>query len=125
MLPSVQDPDRFRNALAFMLIGAFVGVIPFLIFKTIPADNKETVVYVIGQLSGMATTALAFYFTNKVGADALDAKRAETTGKAFEAVTAAATAGTPTGSGAAASRAADEVADAAKDKADEIGDKAP
>lgn len=115
---ATRDPDRFRNALAFMLIGAFVGVIPFLIFKTIPSGNKETVVYIIGQLSGMATTALAFYFTNKVGADALDAKRAETTGKAFEAVTAAAAAGSPTGS---ASRAADEVASAAQDKANEIG----
>jgi len=91
MTPS-HDADRFRNLLAFFLISAFVGALPALIFKTIPEGNKDIITYMVGQLSGMATTALAFYFTLKAGQDALDAKRAETTGKMAEAITATANA---------------------------------
>lgn len=89
------NPDWFRNLLAFFLISAFIGVLPMLIFKTIPTDNKEVIVYIIGQLSGMATTALAFYFTQKAGQEALDNKRAETTSKMADAVVAAANAPSP------------------------------
>ncbi|GLI99107.1 hypothetical protein [Sphingobium sp. BS19] len=86
------NPDAFRNWLAFFLISAFVTVLPLLFFKSIPAENKDIITYIVGQLSGMATMALGFYFTTKAGADALDAKRAETTSKAFEAITASANA---------------------------------
>jgi len=82
----LHNPDWFRNLLAFFLISAFVGVLPLLIYKTIPSDNKEVIVYIIGQLSGMATTALAFYFTQKAGQDALDSKRAEATGKMADTI---------------------------------------
>ncbi len=81
--------DWFRNALAFFLITAFIMTLPLLIFKIVPTGNKDTITYILGQLSGMATTCLAFYFTQKAGQDALDAKRADTTAKAFEAVSAA------------------------------------
>jgi hypothetical protein len=87
-----RDPERFRNWLAFFLISAFVSVLPLMFFKSIPADNKDIITYIVGQLSGMATMALGFYFTTKAGADALDAKRAETTSKAFEAIAASASA---------------------------------
>jgi hypothetical protein len=85
-----RDPDGFRNLLAFLLIGAFISVLPLLVFKTIPEQNKEIIVYIIGQISGMATTCLGFYFVTKQNADALDLKRAETTNEAFKAVTATA-----------------------------------
>ena len=111
------DADRFRNALAFSLIGAFIFVIGLLVFKTLDAANKDIITYMVGQLSGMATTALGFYFVNKAGQDALDTKRAETTGKMADAVVAAAAAAPPTDT---AARAADAVADAATDRADEI-----
>lgn len=95
-----RDPDHFRDLLAFLLVGAFIVCIPLMIFKTLPEPNKEIITYMVGQLSGMALTALGFYFVNKVGQDKADAKRAEldaqradTTKAAFEAVTAAATAG--------------------------------
>ena len=81
--------EVFKNRLAFFLIGSFVSVLPFLLFKDIPTANKEIIVYILGQLSGMAATVLAYYFINKVGADELDSKRADTTKAAFEAVTAA------------------------------------
>lgn len=89
------DADRFRNMLAFALIGAFIAVVPLFVYKTIPTENKEIIVYMVGQLSGMATTALGFYFVTKAGQEALDTKRAETTGKMAEAVVAAANASPP------------------------------
>lgn len=85
--------ERVRNRLAVFLVSAFVGVIPFLLFKNIPKDNSDIVVYMVGQLSGMATTVLGFYFVNKVGQDALDAKKTENTGEAFAALKEVARAG--------------------------------
>lgn len=110
--------DTFRNWLAFFLISAFVAVLPLLVFKTIPGENKEIIVYMIGQLSGMATTAIGFYYISKAGQDAADAKRADNTGAAFRAIEAAANS-TPIDS-APAAEAAEAVADAAVDKAAEI-----
>ncbi len=84
-----QDIDRVRNLISFVLVGAFVGaLIDFTLFA-IPASNKDIITYMVGQLSGMALMALGYYFTNKVGQDALDAKRTENTGKLADAVTAA------------------------------------
>lgn len=117
--------ERFRNWLALCLIVAFVAILPLLVWKTIPDTNKEIIVYMIGQLSGMATTAIGFYFVSKAGQDALDSKRAENTGKLADAVVAAAQAVPPAADpGKAAAQAAGEVADAATDRADEIADQA-
>lgn len=118
MTDKPKDVDRFRNLLAFFLVGAFVSTLPMLIFKDIPASNKDIIVYMVGQLSGMATLALGFYFVQKAGQDALDAKRAETTGKMADAITA--TANSTTAGGDTASKAADEVAIAAADRAEQI-----
>lgn len=84
--------DTFRNFLAFFLISAFVAFLPLLVFKTIPGENKEIIVYMLGQLSGMAATAIGFYYISKAGQDAADAKRADNTGEAFKAITATANA---------------------------------
>lgn len=114
--------DLFRNLLAFFLVSAFVSVLPLLVFKNIPTDNKEIIVYMLGQLSGMAGTAIAFYYTQKAGQDALDVKRSEATGKLADAVTATANtaAANSTTTDTAQAEAADAVADAAVDKAAEI-----
>jgi hypothetical protein len=87
---AIDQIEFTRNLLAFVLVGAFVTIIPLFVYKAIPAGNKEVVAYMAGQLSGMATMALGFYFVNKVGQDALDAKRTENTGKALEAIKATA-----------------------------------
>lgn len=90
-LPDLQhpkNPDLFRNWLAFFLISAFVGTLPALILFSMPSDNKEVIVYIIGQLSGMATMVLGFYFTQKANQDKLDAERAANTGKMADAITA-------------------------------------
>lgn len=85
----IEEIETVRNRLVFLLVGAFISVLPLFAFKSIPADNKDIIVYMVGQLSGMALTALGFYFVNKVGQDALDAKRSDNTGKLAEAVTTA------------------------------------
>jgi hypothetical protein len=104
----VEQIERMRNLLAFLLVGAFVSMLPALMIFAIPADNKDIITYMVGQLSGMALTALGFYFVNKVGQDALDATRADNTGKMAEAVTTALkTAGT--GDGGDAIRPGDAV----------------
>ena len=87
--------ENVRNSLASVLVVAFIASIPLFVFKTIPEANKEIIVYMIGQLSGMALTALGFYFVNKVGQDALDAKRSDNTGAAFRAIEATANTLTP------------------------------
>lgn len=87
-----KNPDVFRNWLAFFLISAFVSTLPVLILFAMPEANKEVIVYIIGQLSGMATMVLGFYFTQKAGQDKLDAERTANTGKMAEAITATANA---------------------------------
>lgn len=117
MTETPKDADRFRNFLAFALVGAFISCIPLFVIIAIPSGNKDIVTYMVGQLSGMALSALGFYFVKQAGQEALDTKRAENTGKLADAVVAAA-ASTPQGN--QAGKAADAVADAAADKAQEI-----
>lgn len=82
--------ERARNIIAFSLIATFISVIPFLLFKDIPKTNEQIIVYMLGQLSGMATTILGFFFLKNVGQDAVDAKKAENTGKFTDAIVAVA-----------------------------------
>lgn len=113
----IDQIEFMRNLLAFLLVGAFISVLPVLTFFVIPDANKDVITYMVGQLSGMATTVLGFYFISKVGQDALDAKKSDNTGKAFEAV---ASALKSNGTESEVEAAADETAAAAVDKAEEI-----
>lgn len=110
----IDQIEWMRNLLAFLLVGAFIFIVPALFFFVIPAENKEIVTYMVGQLSGMALTALGFYFVNKVGQDALDAKRTDNTAKALETIRAV------TAAPKDAEEAADTVAEAAVDEANAI-----
>ena len=123
---AIEQIEWMRNLLAFLLVGAFIGTLPALFMVAIPEQNKDIITYMVGQLSGMALTALGFYFVNKVGSDALDAKRADNTGKLADAVVAAA--GGPLIANpdipADAVAAADQVAEAASNEAEAIAVKA-
>lgn len=122
-LTAIEHTERMRNLLAFLLVGAFISVLPVFTFKSIPEANRDILTYMVGQLSGMATMALGFYFVNKVGQDALDATRAHNTGKMAEAITETAKIARINSVGQV-DQAVDEVAEAAVDKADELkGDK--
>jgi len=87
--------DRVRNWLAFFLVGAFVAALCLLIFWGMPVTSKDIVTYMVGQLSGMASTALVFYFSKGAGQDQADAAKTENTGKMAEAITATARAAVP------------------------------
>lgn len=93
--------EFMRNFLAFLLVGAFIGAMGAFTFFVIPETNKDILTYMVGQLSGMALTVLGFFFINKVGADALDATRADNTGKLADlAATAIKATGDPAGTDA-------------------------
>lgn len=94
-MDKVKGNEFFRNALAVFIVTAFTSSLPLLIWKTIPEANEQIITYIIGQISGMATTVLSAYFVNSTTANALDTKRADNTAKALDAVTAA-IAATPT-----------------------------
>lgn len=114
---AIDQIEFMRNLLAFLLVGAFIAIAAVLFAFAIPEQNKDILTYMVGQLSGMALTALGFYFVNKVGQDALDATRADNTGKLADlASTALKGATDPGGQG----EAADAVVDAAAEKRDEI-----
>ena len=116
---TIEQIERTRNLLAFLLVASFISIIPAAMIVVIPEANRDLITYMVGQLSGMALTVLGFYFINKVGADALDAKRADNTNKMADAVIAAA--GGVSGTAQAdATAAADAVAGAAVDEAERI-----
>ncbi len=118
MTPS-ETIDRMRNILAFILVASFISGGGAMFIIAIPEANKEIVTYMVGQLSGMVTTALALYFVSKAGQETLDAKRAENTGKLADAVVAAANA-TPAPSDDLAKAAADHVVEGAEQAAAEV-----
>lgn len=61
--PDVKNTDNFRDKLTFFLAGSFVTIIPLFIFWGMPSTSENIVTYMVGQLSGMATMALGYYFT--------------------------------------------------------------
>lgn len=114
--------DLQRMYLATFLVTAFAACVGALFFKVIPPENKDLLTYMIGQLSGMATMALGFYFVNKAGQDAADAAKSENTGKMADAVVAAASgaARQPSPFPADVADGAQAAADAAQETADEL-----
>lgn len=65
-----QRHDAMQAALALLLVIAFLLAGLALFRWAVPADNRELLTYMLGQLSGMVTTALAFYFaTTKSSSD--------------------------------------------------------
>lgn len=114
---AIEQIEWMRNLLAFLLVGAFIAAVMVFTFFQIPESNRDIITYMVGQLSGMALTALGFYFVNKVGQDAVDAAKTENTSKALDAIKATAQA---VNSGGGAAEAAEQTAEAAKDKAEEF-----
>lgn len=62
--------DYMRSALAIILLLSFQLALAALFSWEVPETNRDMVIYMLGQLSGMVTTALAFYFaTSKSSQD--------------------------------------------------------
>lgn len=65
--------DPMRGALAWALLTGFLIAGWQLLHHNVPAPNRDMVIYMLGQLSGMVGTALAFYFsTSKSSAEKND-----------------------------------------------------
>lgn len=77
---------NIRDAIGVVLIGAFIGVLGILFWKSIPPSNEQLIVYMLGQLSGFVSAVVALHYVTKAGEKELDAKRAENTGDALAAV---------------------------------------
>lgn len=54
--------DWFVQALAFIIIGGFLSVIYCLFFDSTPPTDKEVLLVLLGNLSGMAYQVVSFYF---------------------------------------------------------------
>lgn len=78
------------NVIGCALISGFIGALFALFVVPIPKGNEQIVTYMIGQLSGFAGGIVAYHYTLTAGARELDAARTVNTGKAFDAIKAAA-----------------------------------
>jgi hypothetical protein len=54
-------PSLVPAFLTWVVVSAFVSIIAFLIFKDVPTGNKDILVYMVGQLSGIVASACAFW----------------------------------------------------------------
>lgn len=77
---------KLRDAIGVGLIMAFTTAIFVLFWRAIPASNEQLIVYMLGQLSGFVGSVIAFHYVMNKNSDAAT----ENTGKAFDAITAAA-----------------------------------
>lgn len=84
---------NFRDALGAILVAAFIAVIGGLFWRVIPKENEQLIVYMLGQLSGFVSAVVALHYVQKADDAALDKARTENTGKALDAIAAAAGAG--------------------------------
>ncbi len=62
--------DMVRNLLGGWFAGSFIGALAALYLLPIPAENKDLIVFMLGQLSGFTGAVVAFNFgTTKGSAD--------------------------------------------------------
>lgn len=59
--PSVKRMLWFIGSLTVYLVLSFMASIVLLYFFEIPASNRETLVYMLGQLSGLTTACVMFW----------------------------------------------------------------
>lgn len=79
----------FRDVLGAVLVAAFIGVLGMLLWKVIPKENEQLIVYMLGQLSGFVAGVVAYHYVRPAGEKELEQTRTENTGKALDAIKAA------------------------------------
>lgn len=102
---------NLRDFLGVGLVSGFMVALFVLFWKAIPTENEQLIVYMLGQLSGFVAGVVSYHYVMSKTSE----KATENTGKAFDAITAAANA---TGSTEPVAEAAQDVADAAQIEAD-------
>lgn len=117
----VRDIRSFRDILAILVLGSFIMMVPMLLWKT-PGDAvKEIIVYMVGQISGVATTIIAYYFGKSMGEDKRQVESQVLAEKQVDALhTANNNLAAVVGANTGQVQAADQVADAAAHEADKI-----
>lgn len=68
----LKDNALVKNLLAFMLLISFQLSISALFRFEIPEGNRDMVTYMLGQLSGMASTVLLYFFSTTQGSNNKD-----------------------------------------------------
>lgn len=64
------NKETVRNVLAAWISGSFIGALAALYLVKIPTENKDLIVFMLGQLSGFMGAVMAFNFgTSKGSAD--------------------------------------------------------
>ncbi len=61
---SWRPPDMMRGLLAVLLVGAFMIALSWLFRHAIPSANEQLVNFLLGQLSGFAGSAVAYYLSS-------------------------------------------------------------
>ena len=59
--------NLFLIILTMLLISGFMAVLVSLFFWDVPAGNRETLVYMAGQLSGFTSAAIAYWYNTTHG----------------------------------------------------------
>lgn len=80
---------RLRDTIGAVLVGGFLASLGLLFFIAIPQANEQLITYMLGQLSGFAASIVAFHYAS----NAQSQQATENTGRAFEAISAAARGG--------------------------------
>jgi hypothetical protein len=57
----------FLSALTIVLISGFMAVLVSLFLWHVPEGNRETLVYMAGQLSGFTSAAIAYWYNTTHG----------------------------------------------------------
>lgn len=86
---------NIRDVIGLTLIVGFMVATGWLLNEAIPKENEQLVAYMLGQLSGFVAGVVAYHYVSKAGEKELEAARADNTGKAFEAIAAAAASAPP------------------------------
>ncbi len=59
--------NLFLTMLTMFLVSGFMAVIVSLFLWAVPEGNRETLVYMAGQLSGFASAAVAYWYNTTHG----------------------------------------------------------
>jgi H+/Cl- antiporter ClcA len=63
--PNMKKPDLIAALLAMVLVGAFIGAIVMLSWRSFPESNEQLLTYMLGQLSGFVAGAVGVYFSRR------------------------------------------------------------
>lgn len=111
--------NKFDKALEFVVLGGFLALCFSLIAWVVPAKNAQHFGQALGAFTVIATLVAKSLWERGSATAMLDEKKADNTGRAFDAIAAAA-ASTPSDHSGDVSAAAEQVAGAAAEKAEEF-----